>query len=228
MLSFERQMHVLALSSEALSDQKDPPTNIQWMPPGTHTITAFSGGQPKTVTVIVDKKTADVLQSQLQSMLIAARAGVADRPYLDFNHEDSAAAGFITKMCWGGDDPQAGGIRVFVDWSQPGLAAIKGHAYRRFSPSFFVDSSNRVCGFPLNMGGLVNKAAFTSIAPVAAKGLLFGDALAFHHRYSPEAFPLYVHSKCAAGMTKADAICASVREIPEAYESWVVSGCKGL
>jgi len=143
-----------------------PPSEIQWMPPGTQEITAMRDGKPITVNVSVSHKTAEVMAALLEVFRVKAAAGVEDRPYIDFNHSDAEAAGHITAFTWGGEDPVKGGVRAQVEWTAPGREAIEGRAYRRFSPSFFVNANGEVTGAPLNMGGLVNKAAFKNIAPI--------------------------------------------------------------
>ncbi len=152
------------------SDQSDwtAPTEIQWMPPGEHTIHAFQGDQRVTRTVRVTAKTAERMQQLLQEIRSKAASGSEDLPYIDFNHDDSAAAGFITAFRWAGEDPVTGGIRATIEWTAPGKAALQGRAYRRFSPSFTANADGEVTGAPLNMGGLVNRAAFKTIHPIVA------------------------------------------------------------
>lgn len=142
------------------------PAEIQWMPPGTHKITAMRGDKPVEMTVRADEATARAVQAQLQVVRSKAAAGHEDRPYIDFNHEDGPASGHITDVFWAGEDPVKGGVRAKVEWTEPGKAALTGKAYRRFSPSFFPDADGGVIGTPLNMGGLVNRAAFKTIAPI--------------------------------------------------------------
>lgn len=145
------------------------PAEIQWMPPGKHTITGSQGGKPTTLTAIVDEVGAERMSALLTQLLAKSAAGEEDMPYIDFNHEDAAASGHPTSFRWGGDDPKTGGIRAAIDWTGPGRVALEGKSYRRFSPSFYVDSQGRVLSAPLNMGGLVNRAAFKTIAPIVSR-----------------------------------------------------------
>ena len=148
-----------------------PPADIQWMPPGAHEITGIQGGKPVTVKVVVNSATAERLQRLLQDLRAKAAAGVEDMPYIDFNHEDGPAAGHITEFYWGGADPMSGGVRAKVEWTEPGKLALQGRAYRRFSPSFNPpNAAGEVTGAPMNMGGLVNRAAFKTITPIVAGG----------------------------------------------------------
>jgi hypothetical protein len=144
------------------------PDEIQFMPPGRHRIHAHQGGKPATVEVEIGPQTAEVLQQALAAAHARAEAGQGDRPYFDLNHEDREAAGWPLEFRWAGDDPVTGGVRARVDWSEAGRQAISGRTFRRFSPSFFV-SASKVTGAPLNMGGLVNRAAFSTIQPLFAR-----------------------------------------------------------
>lgn len=138
------------------------------MPPGRHRIRASQAGKPVTVEVAVDAQTAATLQAFLAASLTAASAGRDDRPFFDFNHEDREASAWPVEFCWAGDDPHTGGVRARVEWSDAGRRAVEGRTFRRFSPTFHLDASGRVIGSEINMGGLVNRAAFKRIAPLFA------------------------------------------------------------
>jgi phage I-like protein len=150
------------------------PREIQWMPPGTHEIAASQGDKTITRKIKVDAAAVAKLQQLLQTFRGKAAEGTEDLPYLDFNHDDAEASARVLEFKWGGDDPVKGGIRAVVEWTGPGRQALQGKAYRRFSPSFFVDAEGRVTGAPVNMGGLVNRAAFKTIQPIVAGAT--GDA----------------------------------------------------
>lgn len=138
------------------------PDEIQWMPPGRHTVRAMKGDETVEREVVVTDQTAAMLSRQLSDYIQAG----GDTPYIDFNHEDRDAAARVKAVRWAGDDPSQGGVRIAVEWSEPGKAALAGKAYRRFSPSFYLDADGGVTGAPLNMGGLVNRAAFKTIQPI--------------------------------------------------------------
>ncbi len=144
------------------------PTEIQWMPAGEHVIAATQGEAAVTQLVIVNEETAVRMEAVLQELRAQAEAGAEDVPYFDFNHEDAEASARPLRFFWGGEDFFTGGVRVEVEWTEPGRTALLGKAYRRFSPSFFVDAAGEVTGAPLNMGGLVNRAAFKTINPIVA------------------------------------------------------------
>jgi len=157
-----------AAFSNALAEGSALPADIQYMPPGRHRIRASQGGKPVSVEVVVSAATADVLQSFLAAKLTAAAEGREDRPFFDFNHEDREASAWPTEFYWAGDDPQTGGVRARIEWSDAGKRAVEGRTFRRFSPTFHLDASGHVTGSEINMGGLVNRAAFKRIAPLFA------------------------------------------------------------
>lgn len=139
------------------------------MPPGAHAINASQAGQPVSLAVNVNADGAENAQKSFDAIMEMVQAGEEDRPYIDLNHEDREASGWPQGFTWAGDDPIKGGIRMKVEWSAAGKAAILGKTFRRFSPSFYVDQNGIVIGAPVNMGGLVNRAAFKRIAPVWSK-----------------------------------------------------------
>jgi len=143
------------------------PADIQWMPPGKHKVTATKGAsqEPVTLELEVTAEVGALMQRCLQDYCSKAATGQEDRPYFDFNHEDGEASAHVMGFYWGGTDPVSGGVRARVEWTEPGKEALLGRAYRRFSPSFWFDDGEFV-GAPLNMGGLVNRAAFKTIQPI--------------------------------------------------------------
>jgi phage I-like protein len=157
-----------AAFSNALAEGSTLPADIQYMPPGRHRIRASQGGKPVSVEVAVSASTAAVLQSFLAGKLTAAAEGREDRPFFDFNHEDREASAWPTEFYWAGNDPQTGGVRARVEWSDAGKRAVEGRTFRRFSPTFHLDAAGQVTGSEINMGGLVNRAAFKRIAPLFA------------------------------------------------------------
>ncbi|MFO1461879.1 MAG: phage protease [Verrucomicrobiota bacterium] len=148
----------------------DLPGDIQWMPPGTHRIVPFVDGAAKEVTITVGPEFAATVAAQLRDMRAKAALGEGDLPYLDFNHEDGAAAGHVTELYWAGEDRKIGGIRAKVEWTSAGKSALTGREYRRFSPQWLSDPKTMApVGVAENLGGLVNRAAFQTIQPVVAK-----------------------------------------------------------
>jgi hypothetical protein len=149
--------------------EADLPTEVQWMPPGAHAINAWRGDGPVNLAVNVNEEGATNAQKSFEMIMESVTAGEEDRPYIDLNHNDEEAAGWPAGFSWGGEDPVKGGIRMKLEWSAAGKAAILGKNYRRFSPTFYVDENGIVVGAPVNMGGLVNRAAFKRIAPIWSK-----------------------------------------------------------
>jgi hypothetical protein len=120
------------------------------------------------MTLVIDEATAAVLETSRATYQAKADAGEGDAPYLDFNHEDREASAWPKRIYWAGEDPRTGGIRAEVEWTSAGNEAVAGKLFRRFSPAFFA-ADGKVTGAPVNMGGLVNRAAFTRIQPLFAK-----------------------------------------------------------
>jgi hypothetical protein len=142
------------------------PADIQWMPPGRHTITPLVNGERKTITVNVDAAAASRVAAELQRLRSASAAGTEDLPFIDFDHRDGEAAAHITELFWAGSDPKHGGIRARLEWTEAGKAAVIGKTFRRFSPTFGVSPSGEIVAAGVNFGGLVNRAAFKTISSI--------------------------------------------------------------
>lgn len=170
----QRDHHIMpdvikAALTTSLVSGEGLPSDLQYMPPGTHRINASRNGKPVSLDITVDASTAETLNKFLQAQLTKATEGNDDRPFFDFNHEDREAAAWPTEFYWAGDDPLAGGVRAKIEWSGAGEKAVKEKTFRRFSPTFVPDEAGHVIGSETNMGGLVNRAAFKTIAPLFAK-----------------------------------------------------------
>lgn len=146
------------------------PTDIQWAPPGKHTIQAKQNGKPVTKTIVVNAKAAQAVQAFFAAAIDAANHNEGDLPFFDFDHADAAASAHPKEFYWGGDDPKTGGIRAKLEWTNAGKAAVLGKDFRRFSPAMKLNDNGEIVGSEINMGGLVNRAAFQKIQPVRAKG----------------------------------------------------------
>lgn len=143
--------------------------DIQWMPPGPQSPCCFVAGEAKTLTFTVKPQHAAAFNAMLQQMRTKAATGSGDEPYIDFNHEDGRASGRPTEIYWAGNDPAKGGIRLKGKWTPSGKVAVQGKEYARFSPEWFFDDKQEPSAIGANLGGLVNKAAFTHIQPVKAR-----------------------------------------------------------
>jgi hypothetical protein len=145
-------------------------SNIQFMPPGPQEIVCWVNDEPTPLSFTVTAKHAELFNGQLQTMLAKARAGQGDRPLIDYNHEDGAAAGRPLRIEWGGDDAKAGGIRLITKLTAKAKASVRDEEFDRFSPQWDFDKeTHEPLLIKVNMGGLVNKAAFKNIATVKAK-----------------------------------------------------------
>ena len=146
------------------------PTDIQWMPPGTHRIVPFVEGEPKPFEIEVNAKLAELFGRQVDAM--KARADAGEGIYRSWTLTTTAAAPPLAciPLYWGGSDRKTGGIRAKVEWTAAGRAALAGREYRRFSPQWLIDpETSAPLGVNENLGGLVNRAAFQAIHPVVAK-----------------------------------------------------------
>jgi len=153
--------------STAVSSHGDAlPDSIQWMPPGKHIINAVKDGEPFEMELEVNESLAQRVAAMLQQYRDKAARAEADLPFFDFNHNDAEASAHPLQMYWAGDDPRHGGIRARLQWTGAGADAIQRRTFRRFSPEFLVDDNKNVIGVGINMGGLVNRAAFRKIQPI--------------------------------------------------------------
>jgi hypothetical protein len=146
--------------------------DLQIYPPGRQTLIP-SNVDPKKprkeIEVVIDEATANALEAVRAEYQAKADANEGDAPFFDFNHDDREASAWPKRIYWAGEDPVLGGVRAEVEWSSDGAAAVNGKTFRRFSPAFFEpDANGRITDAPVNMGGLVNRAAFTKIAGLPA------------------------------------------------------------
>ena len=131
----------------------------------------YVDGKPRPMTFTVGLEHAAACNAALQQLRSRAAAGTGDEPFFDFNHEDGAASGHPTELYWAGDDLKTGGIRARGAWTGSGRAALTGRDYRRFSPQWeFDEATQEPTGVELNLGGLVNRAAFRKIQALAKDG----------------------------------------------------------
>ena len=151
-----------AISSQILGD--DLPEDIQYLPPGKHDITATKNNKPAELTLTVSANTAEMLQQSFDKIT----AGDREQIFIDFNHDDKEASGWVTGFYWAGNDPEAGGVRAKVEWTSQGKQALEGRNYRKFSPTFTLNGKGEIDGTTLNAGGLVNRPAFKDITPIVA------------------------------------------------------------
>ncbi len=156
------------LAPRSLGDPSLAPSEIMVFPAGTHTINATQGGRPVTKEIAVGPDTA----AAMQAALLAHLAAGPQKPYFDFDHDDTCASAWPTSFRWEpGSSSRESGVYAAVQWTASGAAAVLGRDYRSFSPAFHIDESQpaRVTGAPLNMGGLVNSPAFRAQSPIWAK-----------------------------------------------------------
>lgn len=145
------------------------PSSFVWMPAGTH---AISAGTPNGETwkgrVLCDEKGAQNVIRDFNASLAQGR-----KLWIDFNHEDAAAAAWVKSFSW-----DARGIICSVEWTSDGEEALRGKVYYSFSPAFLVDrDTGRVAGLVIGhaAGGLVNAPAFGAAMPALIAARLGSD-----------------------------------------------------
>ncbi len=152
--------------------------DVQIYPPGRQTLVP-SNVDPKKprkeIEVTIDEGTANALEAVRAAYQAKADTNEGDAPFFDFNHDDREASAWPKRIYWAGDDPVLGGVRAEVEWSSDGAAAVNGKTFRRFSPAFFEPKDGKITDAPVNMGGLVNRAAFTKMASLPAVAAKSGD-----------------------------------------------------
>lgn len=142
---------------------KPLPDSVEWMPAGTHRIFPKGAGKDGAVVVCVEGDAAR-LDEQLQAARAEADAGKRSRLFVDFNHEGKAAAAIPTRFFW------RDGIRLAVEWTAEGAAAIAGRVFSYFSPEWYPSKDGHPESIPLvgALGSLVNTPAFQTIERLAA------------------------------------------------------------
>ncbi len=144
--------------------------DIQWMPPGYQEPVCFVNGESRQLKFTCQAKHADVLNAQLQFLIAMAAKGAGDRPFTDYDHQDGAASSRPLRLYWGGDNPKTGGIRLAGKWTAKARSGIRDGEWDRFSPEWEFDpKTEEPISIGVNLGGLVNRAAFQTIARVVAK-----------------------------------------------------------
>lgn len=154
-------IHAAMAGTDLKMSGANAPDWIMWMPGGVHAVHCMKGDKKVKVTVKVDRETATVAQRQLEAYLALGK----QRPYFDFNHDESSASAWPVEFAWRDDEP---GVWTRVEWSAAGREAVEGKSYRAFSPAFHLDKANppKVRAMPFVMGGLVNFPAFMDIEPI--------------------------------------------------------------
>lgn len=156
---------------EARASLAAPETAVDefmFMPAGVQSIQAFQAGKPISLSVLVDKSSAEAIQAQFAAL--SKRS--SHKPYFDFDHDDKSASFWPDSFAW------REGLGIFCrgQWSAAGQQAVEGKVYRSFSPVFHVDNPRKSparivtnAAANLNMGGLVNNPAFKNNLPLWAK-----------------------------------------------------------
>lgn len=183
-----KKIESLEAAAFGMSAPDSAAAEFMYMPAGTHTCTLGKGGQPVTVTVLVNEAAVDELNAQLA----AVNSRSPQKAFLDFDHDKKAASFWPAKFTWRPD-----GVYVSGEWTKAGKEALEGKTYRAFSPTFYTNAEipdkplqgRKVIVVPegktgsssvpaeivcnenagLCFGGLVNNPAFEAIQPLFAK-----------------------------------------------------------
>lgn len=143
------------------------PAQIVWIPLGGTNISAGGGynGEGFQGNVLCDAKAFANIQASFEQVMASGH-----RVWIDFNHEDAEAAGWVTGFSW----DESRGILASVSWTPSGIKALEEKTYYSFSPAFLIDletsrPSSLIMGHAA--GGLVNAPAFGARMPalVAAR-----------------------------------------------------------
>ncbi len=137
------------------------PTEIIWMPVGTHAVDAGtpSGGSFSAV-ITCDHDAFLAVQADFEDM---KKNG--DQLFIDLDHSDSLlnAAAFVKSFSW----DATRGIIAHVEWTNTGENAVRTRQFTSFSPSFAVNKIKNLIegllGANYALGGLVNGPAFSSM-----------------------------------------------------------------
>jgi hypothetical protein len=152
---------------------------IMYMPAGVHTITPSQAGRPINVSVLVNEKSAKVLESQRKTLTANGK-----KPFFSVMHATEIAAFWPTKFFWDKRIDATGslveGVWAEGEWTKSGKESVEGKDFRTFSPTFHVDAVRDDPENPsivvdaseyaaANMGALENDPAFQEMSPLWCK-----------------------------------------------------------
>lgn len=143
----------------------DTPDNIEYLPAGEHIACCSLNGKPFKLKINITEETAKVLAASLEKVLADYAAGKCSRPFIDFDHRGERAAAIPQEIFWDN------GVRLKLEWTAAGKAAVDGKEYSYFSPEFlFNKDTGEVLG--VNdigaIGALCNTPAFQAIEKISA------------------------------------------------------------
>lgn len=136
-------MSVLISASLASALGDGVPNEIVYMPEGSHTITPWVDGKPKTITVHVPAAKGPAIAAVLQASL-AEREKSNVRPWFDFEHKNGAASALPKSFRY---EPGKG-IMCAVEWTGAGRKAIEGKDFSYLSPTFLIGDDGTPDGLP--------------------------------------------------------------------------------
>lgn len=150
----------LTISEDAASPL---PSEIVWMPAGTHSIMAHTlEGGSYVGKVVCDAQAARAVSASFEKI-----TATGQRVWLDFDHSDGKASAWVKGFSW----DAARGILAQVEWTADGASALRGKSYYSFSPAFAAEKgTGRVVSLLQGhaAGGLVNAPAFGAMPALIA------------------------------------------------------------
>lgn len=158
-------MPVLISASLASALGDGVPNEIVYMPEGSHTITPWVDGKPKTITVHVPAAKGAAIAAVLQASLVEREKSNV-RPWFDFEHKNGAASALPKSFRY---EPGKG-IMCAVEWTGAGRNAIEGKDFSYLSPTFLLGDDGSPSGLPSRgpLASLLNEPAFRDIPRIAA------------------------------------------------------------
>lgn len=157
-------MNRTLLSGAAFALPAGLPTEIVFLPEGSHKITPSS--HPKGISVNVPADRGTAIASALQKDL-DKRLKDNVQPWFDFEHRrQHPASGYPKAFRY---EPGKG-IMCSLEWSSSGRRAVRGRDVRYFSPEVYLDKDGVPDGLPDRgpVGGVVCEPAFRDIPAIAA------------------------------------------------------------
>jgi hypothetical protein len=137
-----------------MSDSANVFNGFMAMAGGIQTMTLGHCGKPVTITLNVNKRGAEALEAQLETI---KRAG-KQKPFNCFFHEKKAASSWPMRFFW--QDESNGkppGIYEAAEPSEEGLRAVQGKVCRGFSLTFFTNADP--VALPLDAGYIIPAGA---------------------------------------------------------------------
>jgi hypothetical protein len=148
---------------------------IVYLPKGDHTVDQIAGdGSPSKLRVNPSSLSAKRMEAALR--LVASKPN-ANKPYVDYNHDDKEASGRPLKFAWRDDL----GVIGLTRRTPAALKATTGDPpeFQAFSPHVPIDpETGEAVGIYMNCGGFVNRPLFGDATSLSAAAHLPQELIA--------------------------------------------------